>query len=161
MSTGTVEISLVTLEGVRLAEIVDEYCALLSSGDPSDEALDRLAPNPYPDDERASREFTEATRDDLHERRLADAEVIRTALAAFPPVREGMTDEDALRTHSLGIPRAEIDAWLRTLNAIRLVLATRLGIIDEDAHDPNDPRFGIYDWIGYRLELLIDAELDG
>ena len=159
MSAAAVEITLVTLEGVRLDEVVDEYTTLLSSADANDEALDRLAPNPYPDDEHASRDFAEATRDDLLERRLADADVVRRALAPFRSFRASMTDDDMLRAHTLEVPRGEVDAWLRTLNAIRLVLATRLGIIDDDDHDPEDPRFGIYDWIGYRLELLIDAEM--
>ena len=50
-----------------------------------------------------------------------------------------------------------IGAWLRTLAAIRLVLATRLGITEEDRHSPEDPRFGIYDWLGYRLDGLVSA----
>lgn len=49
-----------------------------------------------------------------------------------------------------------IDAWLRTLTAIRLVIATRLGITSDE--DPGgDDRHGIYDWLGYRLDLLIHA----
>ncbi|MFK0401274.1 DUF2017 family protein [Microbacterium sp. NPDC090225] len=159
MTADTVEITLVTLEGVRLGEVIDEYTALLSSGDANDAALDRLTPSPYPDDEQASREFLEATGDDLLERRHSDADVVRRALAPFQTFRTGMSDDDTLRAHTVTIPRGEVDAWLRTLNAIRLVLATRLGIMDDDDHDPEDPRFGIYDWIGYRLELLIDAEL--
>ena len=48
-------------------------------------------------------------------------------------------------------------AWLRTLAAIRLVLASRLGIEVAEDHDPDDPRFGIYDWLGYRLDGLVAA----
>jgi len=44
--------------------------------------------------------------------------------------------------------------------AIRLVLASRLGIVDADDHDEDDPRFGIYDWLGYRLHGLVTA-IDG
>lgn len=161
MSTGAVDIVLVALEGVRLGELVDEYSALLSSQDGDDAALDRLAPSPYPDDPQASREYAQTTRDDLLERRLADADAVRRALAPFDTLRSKLTNDDALHRHTITIPRDEVDAWLRTLNAIRLVLATRLGIIEDDDHDPEDPRFGIYDWIGYRLELLIDAEHEG
>ncbi len=39
----------------------------------------------------------------------------------------------------------------------RLVLATRLGIRSDDDHDPADPRFGVYDWLGYRLDGLVQA----
>lgn len=48
-------------------------------------------------------------------------------------------------------------AWLRTLAAVRLVLATRLGVVEEDDHEHDDPRFGVYDWIGYRLDGLVAA----
>ena len=45
---------------------------------------------------------------------------------------------------------------------MRLVLATRLGIDSETDHDPEVPAFAVYDWLGYRLELLVQAadELD-
>ena len=46
------------------------------------------------------------------------------------------------------------------LAAIRLVLATRLGIRSEEDHDEDDPRFGIYDWLGYRLDGLVQAAYD-
>ena len=52
---------------------------------------------------------------------------------------------------------ADVSALLRTLSAIRLVLATRLGIQADDDHDASEPRFGIYDWRGYRLDSLISA----
>jgi hypothetical protein len=50
-----------------------------------------------------------------------------------------------------------VRAWMRTLTAIRLVIASRLGIEDEDDRDEADPRFGVYDWLGYRLEGLLQA----
>ena len=56
------------------------------------------------------------------------------------------------------IPGEAIDAWLRTLTALRLVIANRLGIeSDDDTHDPEDPRYGVYDWLGYRLDGLVRA----
>jgi len=55
------------------------------------------------------------------------------------------------------LARADAHAWLRTLAAVRLVLATRLGIGDADEHLDGDPRFGIYDWLGYRLDGLVRA----
>ena len=51
----------------------------------------------------------------------------------------------------------DLQAWLRTLAALRLVLASRLGITTEDDHDGDDPRFGIYDWLGFRLDGLVRA----
>jgi Tfp pilus assembly protein PilN len=42
-----------------------------------------------------------------------------------------------------------VTAWLRTLTAVRLVMATRLGITTEAEQD-DDPRFGVYNWLGFR-----------
>lgn len=33
----------------------------------------------------------------------------------------------------------------------------RLGIVEAEDHDSDDPRFGIYDWLGYRLDGLVGA----
>ena len=55
------------------------------------------------------------------------------------------------------IATADVDAWLRTLTAIRLVVATRLGITSDDEQSGDDGRHDVYDWLGYRLELLIEA----
>ena len=52
-------------------------------------------------------------------------------------------------------------AWMRTLAAIRLVVASRLGIETEDDHDEDDPRFGVYDWLGYRLDGTPEVIRDG
>ena len=47
-------------------------------------------------------------------------------------------------------------AWLRTLTAVRLVIATRLGITSEEEQD-DDARFGVYNWLGFRLDGLLQA----
>ncbi|MDQ1121985.1 hypothetical protein QE412_000558 [Microbacterium trichothecenolyticum] len=69
----------------------------------------------------------------------------------------GDTDADPDATISVALGESEALAWMRTLSAVRLVLASRLGIQTEDDHQPDDPRFGVYDWIGYRLDGLVAA----
>lgn len=157
MNHESVSTALITIEGVRLAELVDDYRDLLIEGDADDPGIARLSPSPYPDDPEAARDFAEATRDDLLARRITDTEVVRNDLRDFRTLGDPLTEDEALRSSDLRIRHADVDAWLRTLNGIRLVLATRLGIDRDDEHDPDDPRFGLYDWVGYRLELLIDA----
>ena len=50
---------------------------------------------------------------------------------------------------------------MRTLAAVRLVLAERLGI-RQDGDDPGeDPRAFVYDWLGYLLESLVYATEPG
>ena len=144
-------VRLARMEGQHLVTLIDQFLELLrDTGIGEDEALDRLTPAVYPDDSEASAEFAEATSADLLDRRAADARVVRTGVQ---PLLEdpGHGETDLL------VPSGDIDAWLRTLTALRLVIATRLGIAQGDAHDPEDPHFGVYDWLGYRLDLLVEA----
>lgn len=155
--TEGIALPLAVLEGVHLARLVEEFGTLLTvSDDTADTGVARLTPDAYPEDESASAEFSAATRSDLLERRAADAMTVCTALAPFlTDLDEQLTEEDALVTRSVVIPDADVDAWLRTLTSLRLVLASRLGIATDDDHDPEDARFGVYDWLGYRLDGLI------
>lgn len=41
------------------------------------------------------------------------------------------------------------------------MLAGRLGIADGAEHEEDDPAYGLYEWLGYRLEGLVQvAEQD-
>nr|WP_246383526.1 DUF2017 family protein [Microbacterium proteolyticum] len=123
-----------------------------SAGDP---AVTRLLPDAYPDDQAASREFRRLTGGDLLERRGQDAATVLRTLGIDGADLDPTSDPDATIAVALG--EGEALAWMRTLSAVRLVLATRLGIQTEDDHQPDDPRFGVYDWIGYRLDGLMIA----
>lgn len=156
MSARDVVLSLAVLEGVHLARLVDDFRDLLTDRAADDPAVRRLTPSAYPDDEEAARAFSESTRDDLLDRRLADAMTVRSALIPFDVDVEPLSEEDALAPRDLVISEDDLDAWLRTLTAIRLVIADRLGITAEDQSN-EDGRGDIYDWLGYRLEVLIQA----
>ena len=147
MTDAALSVPFASIEGRHLIALVDDFIALLDAPrDTADEALERLAPDAYPDDPAAAEEYRRGTRDDLVDQRISDARTVRTALERFE------TDAGA---DIVDVPRAELDGWLRTLSAMRLVLASRLGIDRDDGHDPDDPRYGTYDWLGYRLELLV------
>ncbi|MDT0157097.1 DUF2017 family protein [Microbacterium sp. ARD32] len=153
MTADGLPVDLADMEARYLLSVVEDFLDLLATdADAQDEALERLAPDPYPDDGAAAAECRRGTRDDLTARRVADAAVVRTALLGARPAADHGSGVTAV---SLRIPRSELDSWLRTLAAIRLVLATRLGIDGTDAHAADDLRFGAYDWLGYRLELLV------
>lgn len=144
------------LEAENLDSLVGQFIEVLDAPtrDASeDPAVLRLVPDAYADPE-AAREFREMTQRELLSRRHVDAELVRTTLA-----------DAAVRAAQRDVP-AELDvrldadaqrAWLRTLAAVRLVLATRLGVTDDDDHTDDDPRFGVYDWLGYRLHILVEA----
>ncbi|GAA1242943.1 hypothetical protein JOF42_002153 [Microbacterium phyllosphaerae] len=158
MTEHMVHVRMARVEGAQLAQLVDDFRELVGTDrDVTDPAIERMAPDPYPEDADASSAFREATRDDLLDRRALDADIVRTALSELRGDLDSMSQEEAFAEHDLLIRLADVDAWLRTLTALRLVIAERLGIENDDDHDPDDARFGVYDWLGYRLELTIEA----
>lgn len=158
MTAPVILLPLALLEGIHLARLIDEFTHLLATTrDVEEQGLARLTPDAYPEDAEASAEFARATRGDLLDRRMADAQVVRAALEPFlADDQDTLTEDDALAPRDVVIASTDLDAWLRTLSALRLVIASRLGITTEDDdHDPEDPRFGVYDWLGYRLDGLV------
>jgi hypothetical protein len=147
---------LALLEGFQLVRIVDEFRDLVRDREAGDPAVLRLTPSAYPDDPDACQTFAETTREDLLDRRLTEAGKVRQALAPFDLEVDGLSDDEALAPRELVIREDDLDAWLRTLTAIRLVIADRLGITTEDV-GALDGRHDVYEWLGYRLEVLIQA----
>ena len=158
--TGSVELDLSLIEAAHLTDLVEQFIEVISAGEATDDpAVARLVPDAYRDDDAAAEEFRRLTQSDLLDRRLADAQLVATTLLRdgeqLSPASLDVTEfDDRLRVH---LDRDASAAWLRTLSALRLVLATRLGIHTEDDHDDADGRFGIYDWLGYRLDGLVRA----
>lgn len=156
MSDAITMLTLARIEGAHLAQLVDEFREVLTASSVGDDpAMTRLTPDPYPGDAEASAAFAESTRSELLDRREKDAAVVRQSLTTIgdPPGSEA----EAMAPVDIAIPAAELPAWLRTIAAIRLVIASRLGITEEDDNDADDPRFAVYNWLGYRLEGLVDA----
>lgn len=150
-------LNLTRIEVAHLAELVGQFVDLVD-GAPSmqDPAVERLTPDVYPEDPEASREFRSVTRADLLRRRTSDAQVVLSDLPSEARAQE--PDQDAFAPVDIALDAEHVEAWLRTLAALRLVVANRLGIVtEEDDHDAEDPRFGVYDWLGFRLESLIQA----
>lgn len=156
MTADAIVVAITAIEEHHLAQLVDEFLELIgASHDLADPAIARLTPNPYPDDADAAGDFADATRDDLLDRRLSDARRVRASLGDLDHDSESFAG-GTLSPKELVVPVELVDAWLRTLTALRLVIATRLGIVsDEDSGV--DGSHDVYDWLGYRLELLIQA----
>jgi hypothetical protein len=115
-----------------------------------DPALQRLFPNPYPHDAKAASDYRRFTENDSRRRKVNDAELVKAALEVGPPVR---------------VPLAEVTSWLKTLNALRLVLASRLGIDDAESMEDlqalpdDDPRTmvaAIMAWLAYLQGVMIE-----
>jgi hypothetical protein len=159
MSERTIVLELARVEAAHLAGLVTQFDELLdeSAGAPrEDPAVARLVPDAYADAD-AAREFREVTESDLLDRRRADAAVVLATLAPVSELPEDANDPTPVEGVTIALDADASLAWLRTLAAVRLVLANRLGIQTEDDHDEDDPRFGIYDWLGYRLDGLVEA----
>jgi hypothetical protein len=137
----------------QFSELVDEHRTTL------DPALARLVPAAYPDDPAASEEFGRLTRDDLLGRRADDAGTVLRSLTGtgLGDDPAALDETDAALPRVLALDEDDAAAWMRTLTAIRLVLATRLGIATETDGDPDDPRTYLYEWLGGLLEGVVQA----
>jgi hypothetical protein len=158
-----VVLELSRMEASHLAGLVEQFAELLDqtgSRRPNDPALRRLVPDAYADDDSAALEFRELTQRDLLDRRSTDAAAVLESLleaSALPDAMEHPAELERALTEvaTVRLTPDAVGSWLRTLAALRLVLASRLGVSDEDDHDEDDPRFGIYDWLGFRLDGLV------
>ncbi|MGZ0710688.1 DUF2017 family protein (plasmid) [Coraliomargarita sp. W4R53] len=156
----TLVMAIARVEAAHLAGLVGQFVELLDEPHTQtpDPAVMRLVPDAYRDDPEAAKEFRGLTESDLLDRRRHDATLMLVSL-------NDAGDFDSLSDDPALIEGIEIvlipplaQAWMRTLAALRLVLATRLGVAEiDDARDPDDLRFEVYDWVGYRLHLLIEA----
>ena len=156
MSDGLVLLTLTRIEAAHLAQLVDDFRELVAAPPVGeDPAVARLTPDAYPGDAEASAAFAESTRAELLDRREQDAVTVRRALGSAGEAPE--TEDEAMSPVDIAIPDAELPAWLRTIAALRLIIASRLGIADEHDADLEDPRFGVYSWLGSRLEGLVAA----
>lgn len=157
----TVVLELTRMEAAHLSGLVTQFAELLEGADSAggDPAIGRLVPDAYSGDVEAAREFREMTESDLLERRRQDAGTVLASLGAAATIPEdaGPGDDVLMELVDIPLDPEPVQAWLRCLAAIRLVLATRLDIRSEEDHDLDDPRFGIYEWLGYRLDGLVQA----
>ncbi|RKS86148.1 uncharacterized protein DUF2017 [Microbacterium sp. AG790] len=148
------------LEAAHLTDLVLQFTDLLAESiDRTDDpAIARLVPDGYRDAPDDAAEFRRLTQDDLLDRRRDDAAVVLTTLQRDGrPLRpEDLDRADAEVEVIVELDAGAVTAWLRTLTAVRLVMATRLGITTEEEQD-DDPRFGVYNWLGFRLEGLLQA----
>ena len=172
----TISMKLTDYEATLLESLVEQFAGLLEAdGEPavpeegferwqaeldepepldrSDPVIRRLFPDAYAEDAGASDEFRRLTQARQRADRLGQAEVVLSALR----------DSEAGK-HPVQVRVIELDTWLKTLTAVRLSLAVRLGIRtsddadDLDALGEDDPRsyiYRVYEWIAYLSESLL------
>jgi hypothetical protein len=128
---------------------------------PEDPVLQRLLPDAYRDNPEDSAEFRRFTESALTSAKVANAETVLSTLAA------GGLDlaSESESPVEVELGPDEVQAWLRSLTDIRLSLAVRLGIENEEDHmllekspDQAVVAMGeLYDWLGYVQETLVQA----
>ncbi len=130
--------------------------------EPEDPVLARLFPTAYPHDDEAAGEFRRFTEGTLRDNKAVAAVGIIEALeeAGLP---EALGEESLVLDIELD-PDGAL-SWMKSFTDIRLALATRLGLQDDDEdywlalpdEDPQAHVFDIYQWLGYLQETLVDA----
>lgn len=126
-----------------LIHLMGELRELLT-GPGDDPLLDRLFPEAYPEDAEKEAEYQRLMRGELVESRVAAIDSVTTALGPDgPPV----------------LTEGETFAFLQSINAVRLVLGSMLGITDDESADKADerdtPEHHLYDFLSWILEWTV------
>jgi hypothetical protein len=141
---GTIEVHI----DEQLREVVGEVLGQLRDAlvaDTDDPLLARLFPPAYADDPEKEAGFRALARDELLEARLAAIDTVEASLSA-----------DTLTFDEGG-------AWLRALNALRLVLGTRLDVQEDDSRrriaddDPDAPAWALYELLTQIVDDLVQV----
>lgn len=134
-------------ERLLLARLLGELKELLTSeaDERTTPLLHRLFPPAFRDDPDKEAEY----------QRLMREELVASRVAAVDSVTALLTEEGRTLTEG------ETMAFMQSVNAIRLILGTLLGITDEEsaeeADDNDGPEHSLYSYLGWLLEWTVRA----
>lgn len=135
-----------------------------SHAPPEDPALARLFPDAYETGDESS-QFRSLTEQGLLNRKLQDAIEVTSAIGPSDTPQ----DDEEISTEPVEIEISPelLAPWARTLTALRLAIAARIGL-DAEADHPrllaDEETRGtvmVYDWLGAILESLLSAARGG
>ncbi len=140
---GAVIVALPKEESEALREFLAQLRKMMI--DDADPALRRLKPPARPDDEESEIEYREMIDDDLLKGRLEAIDIVESGIDGTKLDEEGVA------------------AWMQSLNCLRLVLGERLEVegIDTESLDDSTPLVGLYHWLAWLLEQLVEAAMPG
>lgn len=127
---------------------------------PDDPVLARLLPDAYDSSDSAS-EFRRTTEQGLINRKIEDAMLVWAALSLDSP---DSIHQPSSSPVTVTITERTFLPWLSTLNAVRLALGVRLGIVEESDHERVSadedaaPTVAIFQWLAGLIEALIQLE---
>ena len=141
---GSYEVRLPAGERQVLADVLPQLRAALAGDASADPAFKRLFPVAYAQDPEHEAEYRELVGDELLAKRLANVDTVLATLEA-----DRVSEE-------------ELFAWMGAVNDLRLVLGTRLDVseetdLDVDTEHPEATAYALYAYLGWLLELLVDA----
>lgn len=129
---------------------------------PDDPVLARLLPDAYSDDEDAAGEFRRFTERTLRDQKAEQGRLVITDLEEAGLSGDVDAGDEPIE---LDLAADQSQVWLRCLTDVRLALATRLGVEQDDEEyweslpddDPRAYMHDVYDWLGYVQETLVQA----
>jgi hypothetical protein len=141
---GSFEVRLPDAERQVLADVLPQLRAALQGDAAADPAFKRLFPVAYADDAKHEAEYRELVGDELLTKRLANVDLVLSTIGA-----DHLAED-------------ELFAWMSAINDLRLVLGTRLDVSEETDLDvgpehPEAAAYALYAYLGWLLELLVDA----
>lgn len=185
MQVGEITIELHPQESLILENLVSQLLALLQSHSsvaldpdpllasyeiggtdclPEDPALARLLPNAYLDPDLAG-DFRKVTEQGLINRKIEDALVVATTLSGEIPEHiefsDAEDDDHAPDGTVFSLTAGTLEPWVRTLTALRLSIAARLGVEKESEYaelredTEHEETFIIYEWLATLTDMLL------
>ena len=139
-------------EAMLLSELADQVDSVLLLGEADDPALGRLLPNAYPDDAPAAHDYTRYTRENLVDGKRHAAQSVRDA-TAIEDGRDGVVQ--------IELDQAQAWGWLTFLTDLRLILAERVGIVEEGDDEASETRDdylrAAYEWAGFVQGSMLEV----
>jgi hypothetical protein len=140
---GSFNLALTPDERALLTSLVDQLEDLIDAG-PDEPLAKRLFPVAYPDDEKREAEYRLLAGEELRASRRAALELMRSTAEAT------VLTED------------QVSAWLQSINALRLVLGTRLDMQEDDdgtieADDPDADAKVLYHYLSALTDAIVTS----
>lgn len=143
-SKGSIKVGLEQPARDLVRSLSEELRELLLVDETDD--IRRLYPTAYPDDAERDSQFRASLHDQLLMGRLDSIDIVQATIG-----------NDQLTA-------SETDAWMNTINQIRLVLGTRLDVGENEVEiaedDPNVTSYVVYQLLSHLLDELTSARSD-
>ncbi|MFM8531417.1 MAG: DUF2017 family protein [Ilumatobacteraceae bacterium] len=149
-------------EILLVRRLVGEVRQLLESLEPGDAKMHRLFPPAYTDDDEKNLEYQRLMRDELVASRVADLQLVDELLNDAIPA--DTTRADTTRPGPVVFDATRLEALARSVNSVRLVLGSLLGLDDEDDDHhrwSGRPEYELYQFLSWVLDGAVDALMQG